>query len=49
MHTWDHVLSGSQITAVYSNQEPYVPKGNEINWNTIKYEIKGEVSASCEK
>ncbi|ROI16451.1 Pentraxin fusion protein [Anabarilius grahami] len=36
---WDHVLSGSQIKAVYSNQEPYVPKGNVFDWNTIKYEI----------
>ncbi|XP_016314345.1 pentraxin fusion protein-like [Sinocyclocheilus anshuiensis] len=40
---WDHVLSGSQIRAVYSNQEPYVPKGNVFNWNTIKYEINGNV------
>ncbi|ROL42973.1 Pentraxin fusion protein [Anabarilius grahami] len=40
---WDHVLSGSQIKAVYSNQEPYVPKGNVFDWNTIKYEITGNV------
>ncbi|KAL0156227.1 hypothetical protein M9458_047473, partial [Cirrhinus mrigala] len=29
--------------AVYSNQEPYVPKGNVLDWNTIKYEITGNV------
>ncbi|KAF4095573.1 C-reactive protein-like [Onychostoma macrolepis] len=40
---WDYVLSGSQIKAVYSNQEPYVPKGNVFDWNTIKYEITGNV------
>ncbi|ROI16454.1 Pentraxin fusion protein [Anabarilius grahami] len=40
---WDHVLSGSQIKAVYSNQEPYVPKGNVFDWNTIKYETNGNV------
>uniref|UniRef100_A0A8C1IJC1 Pentraxin family member n=1 Tax=Cyprinus carpio TaxID=7962 RepID=A0A8C1IJC1_CYPCA len=43
VHMWDHVLSGSQIKAVYSNQEPYVPKGNVFDWNTIKYEINGSV------
>lgn len=43
VHMWDYVLSGSQIRAVYANQEPYVPKGNVFNWNTIKYEIKGDV------
>lgn len=40
---WNHVLSGSQIKAVYSNQEPHVPKGNLFDWNTIKYEITGNV------
>uniref|UniRef100_A0A8C1IME2 Pentraxin family member n=1 Tax=Cyprinus carpio TaxID=7962 RepID=A0A8C1IME2_CYPCA len=40
---WDHVLSGSQIRAVYSNQEPHVPNGNVFDWCTIKYEIKGDV------
>nr|AZZ09396.1 putative c-reactive protein [Ctenopharyngodon idella] len=40
---WDHVLSGSQIKAVYSNQEPYVPKGNVFDWSTIKYETRGNV------
>ncbi|XP_056101001.1 C-reactive protein-like isoform X3 [Rhinichthys klamathensis goyatoka] len=40
---WDHVLSAIQIKAVYSNQEPYVPKGNVIDWNTIKYETRGNV------
>ncbi|XP_016327553.1 pentraxin fusion protein-like isoform X2 [Sinocyclocheilus anshuiensis] len=40
---WDHVLSGSQIKAVYSNQERSVPKGNVFDWNTIKYEINGNV------
>ncbi|ROI16453.1 Pentraxin fusion protein [Anabarilius grahami] len=40
---WDHVLSGSQIKAVYSNQEPDVPKGNVFDWNTIKYETNGNV------
>ncbi|KAF4095570.1 C-reactive protein-like [Onychostoma macrolepis] len=43
VHMWDYVLSGSQIKAVYSNQEPYVPKGNVLDWNTIKYEINGNV------
>ncbi|XP_042570698.1 pentraxin fusion protein-like [Cyprinus carpio] len=40
---WDRVLSGSQIRAVHSNQEQNVPKGNVFDWNTIKYEIKGNV------
>ncbi|XP_048030446.1 pentraxin fusion protein-like [Megalobrama amblycephala] len=40
---WDHVLSGSQIKAVYSNQEPNVPKGNVFDWNTIQYETIGNV------
>ncbi|XP_048030444.1 pentraxin fusion protein-like [Megalobrama amblycephala] len=40
---WDYVLPGSEIKAVYSNQEPYVPKGNVFDWNTIKYEITGNV------
>ncbi|RXN21783.1 pentraxin fusion -like protein [Labeo rohita] len=40
---WDHVLSGSEIRAVYSNQESHVPKGNVFDWNTIKYEIIGNV------
>ncbi|XP_026114358.1 pentraxin fusion protein isoform X2 [Carassius auratus] len=43
VHMWDQVLSGSQIRAVYSNQEPSVPKGNVFDWNTIKYEINGNV------
>ncbi|KAL1248300.1 hypothetical protein QQF64_021618 [Cirrhinus molitorella] len=43
VHMWDRVLSGSEIRAVYSNQEPYVPKGNVFDWNTIKYEITGNV------
>ncbi|KAK9952991.1 hypothetical protein ABG768_017017 [Culter alburnus] len=40
---WDHVLSGSEIKAVYSNQEPYVPNGNVFDWNTIQYETIGNV------
>ncbi|KAK9952993.1 hypothetical protein ABG768_017019 [Culter alburnus] len=40
---WDYVLPGKQIKAVYSNQEPYVPKGNVFDWNTIKYETSGNV------
>ncbi|RXN21786.1 pentraxin fusion -like protein [Labeo rohita] len=40
---WDHVFSGTEIRAVCSNQEPYVPKGNMFDWNTIKYEITGNV------
>ncbi|XP_052398363.1 pentraxin fusion protein-like [Carassius gibelio] len=43
VHMWDQVLSGSQIRAVYSNQEPSVPKGNVFDWNTINYEINGNV------
>ncbi|XP_077075359.1 C-reactive protein-like [Siphateles boraxobius] len=43
VHMWDYDLSGSQIKAVYANQEPYVPKGNVIDWNTIKYETRGNV------
>ncbi|RXN21833.1 pentraxin fusion -like protein [Labeo rohita] len=45
VHMWDHVLSATEIKAVYSNQEPYVPKGNVINWNTVKHEIIGDVLA----
>ncbi len=44
VHMWDYILSGRLIKAVYSNQEPY-EKGNVINWNTIKYEITGNVLA----
>ncbi|XP_043081717.1 pentraxin fusion protein-like [Puntigrus tetrazona] len=40
---WDYVLSGSQINAVYSNKELYVPKGNVFDWNTVKYEVNGDV------
>ncbi len=40
---WSYVLPGSQIKAVYSNQEPYVPKGDVFDWDTIKYEITGNV------
>ncbi|XP_026114324.1 pentraxin fusion protein-like isoform X1 [Carassius auratus] len=43
VHMWDHVLSSSQVKAVYSNQEPYVPKGNVFDWDTIKYDITGNV------
>ncbi|RXN21784.1 pentraxin fusion -like protein [Labeo rohita] len=43
VHMWDHVLSGTEIQAVYSNQEPYVPKRNVFDWNTIQYEITGNV------
>ncbi|KAG1944472.1 C-reactive protein 7 [Pimephales promelas] len=43
VNMWDHVLSAIQIKAVYSNQEPYVPKGNVFDWNTIKYETRGNV------
>ncbi|XP_059391379.1 C-reactive protein-like isoform X1 [Carassius carassius] len=43
VHMWDYVLPGSQIRLVYANQEPYVPMGNVFHWNTIKYEIKGDV------
>ncbi|KAL1248307.1 hypothetical protein QQF64_021625 [Cirrhinus molitorella] len=45
VHMWDYALSGTEIKAVYLNQEPYVPKGNVINWDTIKYEITGDVLA----
>ncbi|XP_067233459.1 C-reactive protein-like [Chanodichthys erythropterus] len=40
---WNHVLPGKQIKAVYSNQEPNVTKGNVFDWDTIKYEISGNV------
>ncbi|XP_052398599.1 pentraxin fusion protein-like [Carassius gibelio] len=43
VHMWDYVLSGSQIRAVYANQKLSVPMGNVFYWNTIKYEIKGDV------
>ncbi len=49
VHLWDYVLSGCQIMAVYSNQEPYVPyvpKGNVLDWNIIKYEITGNVQVA---
>ncbi|XP_048035937.1 pentraxin fusion protein-like [Megalobrama amblycephala] len=49
VNMWDHVLSGSEIKAVYSNQEPYVPKGNVFNWNTIKYEIIDNVQVVQDK
>uniref|UniRef100_A0A8C1ZWN4 Si:ch211-234p6.9 n=1 Tax=Cyprinus carpio TaxID=7962 RepID=A0A8C1ZWN4_CYPCA len=40
VHMWDHVLSGSQIKVVYSNQEL---KENVFDWNTIRYDIRGDV------
>ncbi|KAL1248304.1 hypothetical protein QQF64_021622 [Cirrhinus molitorella] len=40
VHMWDHVLSSHQIKVVYSDQEL---KGNVINWNTILYDIRGDV------
>ncbi len=39
---WSYVLSGSEIKAVYS-KEPCVPKGDVFDWDTIKYEITGNV------
>lgn len=43
VHMWDYVLSSKQIKALYSTQEWYVPKGNVIDWYTIKYETTGNV------
>ncbi|XP_059391383.1 C-reactive protein-like [Carassius carassius] len=43
VHMWDYVLSGSQIGEVYANQKQSVPKGNVFDWNTINYEINGDV------
>ncbi|XDV47941.1 hypothetical protein PO909_017478 [Leuciscus waleckii] len=40
---WDHVLLRSQIKALHLNQEWYASKGNVIDWNTIKYETRGNV------
>ncbi|KAL0156230.1 hypothetical protein M9458_047476, partial [Cirrhinus mrigala] len=42
LHMWDYVLSGSQIKAVYSNQETHVT-GNVFDWNAIMYEIIGNI------
>ncbi|XP_059391381.1 C-reactive protein-like isoform X3 [Carassius carassius] len=47
VHMWDHVLSGSKIKAVYSNQETY-DKGNVFDWDTIKYEIIGDVQVTTD-
>lgn len=40
---WDHVLLSSQIKALHLNQEWFPTKGNVFDWNTIKYETKGNV------
>nr|AAI54042.1 Si:ch211-234p6.12 protein [Danio rerio] len=39
---WDYVLPSTQIKAVYSNQDDRV-KGNVFDWNTIKYDVTGNV------
>ncbi|KAK7123361.1 hypothetical protein R3I93_021698 [Phoxinus phoxinus] len=43
VHMWDHVISSSEIKAMHLNKEWYVPKGNVIDWNTVKYETRGNV------
>lgn len=40
---WDRVLSSSQIKALHLNQEWFLTKGNVIDWNTVKYETRGNV------
>ncbi|XP_005162934.1 C-reactive protein 2 isoform X1 [Danio rerio] len=42
LQMWDYVLSGTQIKAVYYNQDNRV-KGNVFDWNTIKYDVTGNV------
>ncbi|KAI2648770.1 Pentraxin fusion protein [Labeo rohita] len=43
LYMWDYVLSDNQIKAVYLNQKASMPKGNMLNWNTIKYYAYGNV------
>ncbi|KAL0156223.1 hypothetical protein M9458_047469 [Cirrhinus mrigala] len=43
VYMWNYVLSDNQIKAVYSNQKASMPKGNMLNWNTIKYYAYGKV------
>uniref|UniRef100_A0A671RC04 Pentraxin family member n=1 Tax=Sinocyclocheilus anshuiensis TaxID=1608454 RepID=A0A671RC04_9TELE len=43
LNMWDYVLTGNQIKALYLNHAQRVPRGNVFDWNTIEYEIKGNV------
>ncbi|RXN21785.1 pentraxin fusion -like protein [Labeo rohita] len=43
LYMWDYVLSDNQIKAVYLNQKASMPKGNMLNWNTIRYYAYGNV------
>ncbi|XP_009295908.2 C-reactive protein 6 isoform X1 [Danio rerio] len=43
---WDYVLSEIQIKALYSNQDPLVAAGNVFDWNTVKYDVVGNVTVA---
>nr|AGB69037.1 C-reactive protein 3 [Danio rerio] len=42
LQMWDYVLSSAQIKAVYYNQDNRV-KGNVFDWDTIEYDVTGNV------
>nr|NP_001410333.1 C-reactive protein precursor [Danio rerio] len=42
LQMWDYVLSTAQIKAVYYNQDNRV-KGNVFDWDTIEYDVHGNV------
>ncbi|XP_027013563.2 pentraxin fusion protein-like isoform X2 [Tachysurus fulvidraco] len=43
VNMWDYVLSRMQINTLYNNLKHRVPRGNVFDWNTVEYEIHGNV------
>ncbi|XP_076827213.1 C-reactive protein-like isoform X1 [Brachyhypopomus gauderio] len=43
VNMWDYVLSGAQIKYLYFNQKQRVGRGNVFDWNSIEYEVNGNV------
>ncbi|XP_028823842.1 pentraxin fusion protein-like [Denticeps clupeoides] len=43
LNMWDYVLPGNQIKALYLNQAQRVPRPNVFDWQTIQFEINGNV------
>nr|AAI15138.1 Zgc:136389 [Danio rerio] len=47
LQMWDYVLSTAQIKAVYYNQDNRV-KGNVFDWDTIEYDVTGNVPVATD-
>ncbi|KAF7709038.1 hypothetical protein HF521_018095 [Silurus meridionalis] len=43
VNMWDFALSRVQINALYTNMKHRVPRPNVFDWNTVEYEIHGNV------